>query len=167
MNAHLHDQQLVDWILGTREPEAARHVSRCDACRAEIDGLDTYISDYRHGIASETDREPVFWTQQARAIHDRLRVRRFTPVLRWAYATIMVLVLSAMFLVTRMPPPRQPVVTSDPADDVLLQQIENDVAREYPIALAPAALIAEERDGALAGGGRSSLNNATNKEQDR
>jgi hypothetical protein len=167
MNAHLQDQQLADWILGTRDPDAAHHVAHCDACRASINDLDSCISDYRDNIASETDREPIFWTKQARAIHDRLRARRFTPALRWAYATLIMLVVSAMFLVTRMPRPHQPAATSDSADDVLLQQIENDVAREYPIALAPAALIAEERDGALASGGTSSLNNATHKEEDR
>jgi hypothetical protein len=167
MNAHLQDQQLADWILGTRNPESARHVAHCDACCALVDDIDSYIRDYRDSIASKTDREQIFWTQQARAIHDRLRARRFTPVRRWAYATMMMLVVSAMFLVTRMPRPHQPVATSDSADDVLLQQIENDVAREYPIALAPAALIAEERDGALASVGTSSLNNATHKEQDR
>ena len=167
MNAHLQDQQLADWILGTRDPEAAHHVAHCEACRTSIDDLDSYISDYRDTIASETDREQIFWTQQAMAIHDRLRARRFTPVLRWAYAAIIVLVLCAAFLVTRVPRPRQQVVTGNSSDDVLLQQVENDVAREYPIALAPAALIAEERDGALAAGGTSSVNNATHKEQDR
>lgn len=167
MNAHLQDQQLADWILGTRDPEAARHVTHCDACRTSIDDLDSYISDYRDTIASETDRDQIFWSQQATAIHNRLGARRFTPVLRWACATMMMLVVSAMFLVTRMPLPQQQVATSDSADDVLLQQVENDVAREYPIALAPAALIAEERDGALASGGTTSLNNATHKEQDR
>jgi hypothetical protein len=167
MNAHLQDQQLADWILGARDHETAHHVAHCEACRAAIDDLDGHISDYRDRIASEADRDQIFWTRQARSIHNRLRAPRFTPVLRWACATMMMLVVSAAFLVTRVPRPQQPVVTSDSADDVLLQQIESDVAREYPAALAPAALIAEEREGALAGGGTSSLNNATHKEQDR
>ncbi|MGB9103682.1 MAG: hypothetical protein WCC59_02895 [Terriglobales bacterium] len=167
MTAHLNDEQLAQWTLGDHDPEAVQHLAQCDACRTSIDALDSSISDYRDAIASETDREPIFWIQQARAIHDRLRARRFTPVLRWAYAATMVLVLCAAFLVTQMPRPQQQVVTSNSADDVLLQQVENDAAREYPIALAPAALLAEERDGALARGATSSINNATHKEQDR
>ena len=167
MTAHLQDQQLADWILGTHDPKAARHVTHCDACRAAIDELDSHISDYRGIIASGTDCDQVFWSKQARSIHERLRARRITPLLRWACATMMMLVVCAVFLVARMPRLHQQVATSDSADEVLLQQVENDVARKYPMALAPAALIAVERDGALAGNGTTSLNNAPHKEQDR
>ena len=167
MTAHLNDEQLAQWMLGDHDPEAVQHLAQCDACRTSIDDLESSISDYRDTIASETDRGQIFWTRQALAIQDRLRARRFAPPLRWACAAIIVLVLCAAFLVTRMPRPPQQAATSNSADDVLLQQVENDVVREYPIALAPAALLAEERDSALATGGTSSLNQATHKEQDR
>jgi hypothetical protein len=166
MTAHFNDEQLAQWMLGDRDPDAALHLAHCDACRASIDDMEKRISNYRDAILSYSDRGQIFWTKQALAIHQRVRERRFFPPLRWAYVAITVLVLCAALLVTRVPRP-QPQVTKNFDDDVLLQQVENDVAREYPIALAPAALIAEERDGALASGGTSSLNNATHKEQDR
>ena len=167
MTAHLNDEQLAQWMLGDHDPDAALHLAHCDACRASIDDMETRIGNYRDAVLSYSGRGPIFWTRQALAIHERVRARRFTPVLRWAYSAMVILVLCAAFLVTRVPRPQQQIATSDSADDALLQQIENDVAREYPIALAPAALIAEERDGALAGGGTTSLNNATHKEHDR
>ena len=167
MTAHFNDEQLAQWMLGDYDPDAAHHLAYCDACRASIDDMETRIGNYRDAVLSYSGRGPIFWTRQALAIHERVRARRFTPVLRWAYSAMVILVLCAAFLVTRVPRPQQQIATSDSADDALLQQIENDVAREYPIALAPAALIAEERDGALAGGGTTSLNNATHKEQDR
>jgi hypothetical protein len=167
MTVHFNDEQLAQWMLGDHDPDAAHHLAHCDACRASIDDMETRIGNYRDAVLSYSGRGQIFWTKQALAIQDRLRARRFGPQLRWAYAATMVLVLCAAFLVTQMPRPQQQVVTSNSADDVLLQQVENDAAREYPIALAPAALLAEERDSALATGGTSSLNQATHKEQDQ
>ena len=167
MTAHLNDEQLAQWMLGDHDSEAAHHLTHCYACRASIEELDRSISDYRDTIVSETDRGQIFWTKQALAIQDRLRARRYGPALRWAYAATMILVLCGAFLVTQVLRPQQQAVTSNSADDVLLQQVENDAAREYPIALAPAALLAEERDSALATGGTFSSNNATHKEQDQ
>jgi hypothetical protein len=166
MTAHLNDEQLAQWMLGDHDPEAAHHLTQCDACRASIDELECSIRDYRDSIVSEAERGQIFWTKQGLAIRDRVRARRFGPPLRWAYAATMALVLGAALLVIQTPRPQQPVVTSNSADDALLQQVENDVARQYPIALAPAALIAEERDGAVSANNTTSVN-AIDKEQDR
>ena len=166
MTAHLNDEQLAQWMLGDHDSETGRHLADCGVCRSSIDDVDRSIADYRNAILSETDRGQIFWTKQALAIRDRLRGRRFGPPLRWAYAATMALVLCAAFLVTEIPRPQQQLVTSNSADDVLLRQVENDVAREYPIALAPAALIAEEQDGALSARNTTSVN-AIDKEQVR
>jgi hypothetical protein len=67
----------------------------------------------------------------------------------------MVLVVSAAFLLTRPQPVQR--ANDDAADDVLLQQVQSDIERDYPAALAPAVLIDEERNSALsAGAGQSS-----------
>ena len=59
----------------------------------------------------------------------------------------MVLVVSAAFLLTRPQPVQH--ANNDAADDVLLQQVQSDLGRDYPAALAPAVLIDEERNSAL------------------
>ena len=129
MTAHLNDERLAQWVLGDHDADAAHHLAHCDACRASVVEVGTYIGNYRDAVLSGSDRAQIFWAKQRRAVHERLRERRLIPVLRWAYAATMVLVLCAAFLVTRMPRPQRQVVTPDSADDVLLQQIENDVAR--------------------------------------
>ena len=47
---------------------------------------------------------------------------------------------------------------NDAADDVLLQQVQSDIGRDYPAALAPAVLIDEERNSALSAGAKQSSN---------
>ena len=59
----------------------------------------------------------------------------------------MVLVVSAAFLLTRPQPVQR--ANNDAADDVLLQQVQSDLGRDYPAALTPAVLIDEERNSAL------------------
>jgi hypothetical protein len=69
----------------------------------------------------------------------------------------MVLVVSAALLLTRAPQPVQQA-NNDAADDVLLQQVQSDIERNYPAALAPAVLINEERNSALSASAKRSSN---------
>jgi hypothetical protein len=167
MTAHLNDEELAHWVLGDRDADAEHHLAHCGACRETVEHVNTYIGNHRDAVLSASERPQIFWAKQTRAIDERLCECRPMPLLRWAYAVTMILVLCATFLVTRIPHPQQRGVTSDSADEVLLLQVENDVAREYPIALAPAALIADERDGVLSTSDETSFNHAIHKEQDR
>jgi len=57
----------------------------------------------------------------------------------------MVMVLITAIFLTRPPNPPQNKATED-ADKVLLQEVQRDLGREFPEALAPAVLIAQERN---------------------
>jgi len=148
MNAHLNEQQFGELILGTRDQEIAGHIEACDVCRAEAEGVRSAISDCR-GLAQEAaERDEIFWARQRLAIKQRLTRHHFAPYVRWVAMAAMVLVVSAAFLLTRTPQPVQQA-NNDAADDVLLQQVQSDIERDYPAALAPAVLIDEERNSAL------------------
>jgi hypothetical protein len=60
----------------------------------------------------------------------------------------MVMVLITVVFLTRRPNTPQNYGSED-ADKALLQEVQGDLAREVPKALAPAALIAEERNAIL------------------
>ena len=91
------------------------------------------------------------------AIKQRLTRHHFAPYVRWVAMAAMVLVVSAAFLLTRTPQPVQQA-NNDAADDVLLQQVQSDIERDYPAALAPAVLIDEERNSALSASAKRSSN---------
>jgi hypothetical protein len=57
----------------------------------------------------------------------------------------MVMVLIAATLLTRTPNPPQNYLSED-ADNALLKAVQGDLSREVPQALAPAVLIAQERN---------------------
>jgi hypothetical protein len=155
MNAHLNEQQFGELILGTGHEEIARHIEACDLCRAEADSVRTAISACRQLANNTAARDEIFWARQRLAVRQRLARPRFVPHVRWVATAAMVLVVSAAFLLTRPQPVQR--ANDDAADDVLLQQVQSDIERDYPAALAPAVLIDEERNSALsAGAGQSS-----------
>ena len=156
MNAHLNEQQFGELVLGTGNAEIAGHIEACDVCRAEAEGVRTAISDCRELAQQAAEHDEIFWARQRLAIRQRLARHRFVPHVRWVATAAMVLVVSAAFLLTRPQPVQR--ANNDAADDVLLQQVQSDLGRDYPAALAPAVLIDEERNSALSASAKRSSN---------
>ena len=157
MNAHLNEQQFGELVLGTGNAEIAKHIGMCDECRVEAEGVRTAISDCRESAQQAAEHDEIFWARQRLAIRQRLARNRFIPHVRWVAMAAMVLVVSAALLLTRSPQPVQQA-NNDAADDVLLQQVQSDIERNYPTALAPAVLINEERNSALSASAKRSSN---------
>jgi len=162
MNAHLNDQQFGDFVLGVSKT-VADHVDSCNLCYAEVEGLRTAIARYRQSVHKAAERNEIFWSKQRLAIRHRIGSHRFVLYFRWAAATATLLVSFALFLLTRAPQPVQRA-TSDLQDDILLRQVQNDIGRGYPVALAPAALIDEARNSALSASARTQVQRRIKKE---
>jgi len=152
VNNHLSEDQITEWMLGTRDDFVNRHLEICRACSVAAEELQSAISCFRDSIHATAQRDNSFWREQQLAIREHASARDWYP-LHWAWVVAMVMVLITAIFLTRPPNPPQNKATED-ADKVLLQEVQGDLAREVPEALAPAVLIAEERNEIL-----------TNKEQ--
>jgi hypothetical protein len=144
VNNHLSEDQITEWVLGTRDEYVRRHLAACDACSVEAEELQSTISSFRDSIHATAQRDQSFWRNQQLAIREQLSARGWYP-LHWAWAVAMVMVLITAIFLTRPPNAPQNNASED-ADNALLQQVQGDLAREVPEALAPAVLIAEERN---------------------
>jgi hypothetical protein len=145
MSSHLSAYQINEWIVGTDEAGAGRHLETCDACRAEAEELVRTLSCFRDSIQAAAQRDDGFWREQRLTINERLSTRRWLPATPWIWATTVLVVLALSILLTRPPQvPQYPV--PEEADEALLQEIRSDIGRGFPEALAPAMLIAEERN---------------------
>jgi hypothetical protein len=176
MNAHLHDRAIADLILGTGNHEMARHLDTCAVCRDNANDLRNAIACCRESIHAEAECDEIFWTKQRLAIRQRIvapvSMRSFPRIA--IVALVMVLVLFAAFLLVRRPQstrlaikevPRQ--MTNDAADDALLQQVQADVDRAFPIALEPAGLISQERGLAVSAASAAEPRHSNVKEQEQ
>jgi hypothetical protein len=141
---HLSQDQITEWVLGTSDEFALRHLETCEACSVEAAELRRTISSFRDSIHATAQRDQSFWQNQQLAIREQVSARDWYPI-HWAWAVAMVMVLITAIFLTRPPNSPQNYATED-ADKALLQEVQGDLGREVPQALAPAVLIAEERN---------------------
>jgi hypothetical protein len=148
MTPHLSEHEMAEWLL-TGRTEAEGHLSGCPACYAEAERLRSAIRLGRQWVVNTAARDRQFWTRQRLSIRDRMARRQSAVLWRRALTAAAVLLCAALLLLRS--PHSMPPVANDEADNALLQQVENDVAQDYPSALAPVALLTQERSAALTG----------------
>jgi hypothetical protein len=100
---------------------------------------------FRNSIHSAAERPDAFWVNQRAGIAQK--IRRPVPALkhllvsRWIPAAIVVLLCLSLFMEEKMSP--MPDFAAG-ADQQLLLEVERALSRQYPEALAPAAILSEE-----------------------
>jgi len=102
------------------------------------------MAGFRDAVHTTARRDPSFWNNQQLAVSESLSTEDWYP-LHWGWVVAMVAVLITAILLSRTPnvPKNYP---SEDADNALLQAVQGDLNRDVPQALAPAVLIAEERN---------------------
>jgi hypothetical protein len=167
MSDHLSQEQITGWMLGMHDGVASQHLETCVGCRAEVDDLKDAVSRFRESIHAAARREEPFLRRQRIAIGDRLAVSRPIRFLRWIPVTVVAAIVFALLVLTRAPrAPQHPA--KDDGDEALLLEVQQDVRREFPLALAPAVLIAEERNEILAGkSNKQPLDSLTERRQEK
>ena len=145
MGSHLSRDQITECMVSGNQEAVAGHLETCDACRAEVDELQRTLACFRDSIHAAAQRDDGLWRKQRLTLSERLSTKRWFPSIPWNWAAAAVLVLIAGVVLTRSPnPPQRPA--REEADDALLREVQMDLGRGFPEALAPAVLIAEERN---------------------
>ena len=149
MNRHLSDEQVAALLLGGASGEAGAHVAECGECRMEDQRLRTALGGYGEAVRGAAERPEAFWAWQRVAIAGQLTARRtHSRRLVWA-AAMALLVMLASALVRQGAP--EPVAAQTDPDHALLVEVERSMQRDVPVALAPAALLAQEMSRAADG----------------
>jgi hypothetical protein len=122
MSMHLRSQEFIDALDGTLAVDRLEHLDGCDACRAELAGLQSVMADVRPA-GTVPDPSPLFWD------HFSARIRHATaaeplpgpapwwqPIWRPAAAFAAVAAVLAVMLLTRTAPRED----SSPVDQMAL-----------------------------------------------
>jgi hypothetical protein len=140
MKRHLNEQEVLEWVSGTRTPAGEEHVTACAECRNEVERLSAALAGFR-----TTTREWAEQERQAAAVRVGNRSRRFGwQSLRLAAALAVLLVCFGVLL-TR----HNKVQPVDPgnADDAVLERVDAAMSREVPSAMEPLSqLVPTERN---------------------
>ena len=145
MNKHLSEEQITEWALGREwrtcpsPPRGLRRVLSRGGRIAERSGriFGKPFMPAPNAIRASGETRDSLCANASR--------HNDSYPLHWGWMVAMVAVLIAAILLARTPnvPKNYP---SEDADNALLQAVQGDLNRDVPQALAPAVLIAEERN---------------------
>ena len=139
MNHHLNDEQIAEQVVEQNVTHEA-HLRDCAECSARVAALQRSLGDYA-AFARETGEQPnTYWWRQK-----TVAPARSFPVLRFALAAVLTFSVAATvpFLRTTNEVTNPPAAFKQMSDEALLSEVQNDVGREYPDALAPVETNAE------------------------
>jgi hypothetical protein len=146
--SHLTGEQLAAFVV-EETPEFAAHTRSCAECAAKADALRAQLADFSSFVRANAERSNTFWWRQRGA-----SIAPASSFTRWAMAAAAVVIAAAASVpfiqhtfVQHTGQPAQVVVQPAPvqqvSDEALLGEVESDVLREYPDALAPVRTNAE------------------------
>jgi hypothetical protein len=132
---HLENSAWAAWLAGEEEPAAREHLAACDACAQEAAALRGHLAAFRETIHSASEAREFAW---ARSAEDRPAASWGSILLHWVPRAALAACLLAAVILMNAPRPAPPAVSSDAADNALLEAIQNDLNQQAPTALAPA-----------------------------
>ena len=121
MSQHLSAEQISNWMIGARTPQAEQHVRDCPECQAEVVRFEETLSQFRGSVRSLTV-PPAAWMPAP------------TRPLGW------VLLVAALCVLTAVPIYRNFADRQQArADAILLEQVDAALSRTVPAPMEPLA----------------------------
>ena len=137
--AHVEDAEFAAWLVGEEDQVTLEHLDSCDACRREAVDFRRALGAFRDALRNAAEERRIAWAPPAQAVAGT--ARRWLSAeafLRWAPRAALAASVLAAALVMRSPRPAAPPASTDAADNALLLEIDADLSRQAPAALAPA-----------------------------
>jgi hypothetical protein len=99
MNPHLASEEMSDWIVGERTPEARNHIGACSLCRGEVEPMEHAFWQFR-----DSGRP---WSEHWYAERETSRERGLRSWRRFAAAGGLVFAVAMLVLLGSRPAPRR------------------------------------------------------------
>lgn len=139
--AHMENSAWAAWLAGEENAAAREHLAACDACAQEAADLRGNLAAFRESLHAASQAREFAW---ARPLEDRAAASWSSLLLHWVPRAALAACLLAAVILMHAPRPTPPAVSSDAADNALLESIQNDLNQQVPTALAPAeSLVAQ------------------------
>jgi hypothetical protein len=162
--AHLNHDQFARMLAGEYQVSEQLHVRNCEACQQSLEELKGVLRGFAADARRGAERPSLEWARQRNAITGRVRKwNAGAPARAWALTCMALLTLAGVLALAGsphfMPSKASTMITQNPGagdasvtdEDALLSQVAADLRRDTPEALAPAALLLEERAQILSG----------------
>lgn len=146
MSGHLSNDEFTDHLLGTAQGPTTEHIRSCAECGAEAERVARSLNAFKTWVCREASaQEP---TLNVFGFAARKEKRSFVMWFSWSAVLALIVIAGALMMTpTQSTKPEVAQSSSQPdADDALLMEVQQDLDRSVPQALAPAAMLAAERN---------------------
>lgn len=140
-NGHLKDSVFAAWALDPGHENAIGHLEVCDECRREAVDFRQAMGALREGLHRTAEGRELSWMRPAKSEDSSLEHGEWRLLPRMVSVATLALILVLVTLAPRVPAPAPQAAASDTADNELLLQIQQDLNRRAPEALAPAEML--------------------------
>ncbi len=162
-SGHWNDKTFAAWALDPTREGANHHLEVCSQCRSEAEEFRRAAAAFSDGLHRAAQVRSLERGRQAgveaeRSVPDPGQwhlLPRLIPVLTLA------LILLAVAIAPRAPRPVSQPAANAAADNALLIDIQRDLNRQAPEALAPAQMLFAEASTRESSGGTTTLNEGT------
>ncbi len=138
ITGHLQERSFANWALDPTDAVAVAHMNECEACRKEAVDFRNSVAAFRQALVEAGEARPLAWTAPG-AREFRPRRESFTlEILTWAPRLVLASLVVAFAIFTYRPKPATPPAAARVDDQALMVQIEEDLSRPAPQALAAA-----------------------------
>lgn len=136
---HLEDTEFASWLVGEEDLGTLEHLDACGSCRREAVDFRRALGAFRDAIRDAANKRQIEWTPPVQTLAGTAgRWLDAEVILRWAPRAALAACVLMMALLMRSPRPAAPPALTDAADNALLLEIDTDLSRQAPAALAPA-----------------------------
>ena len=143
---HLDNKEIARLICG--DAEGTAHIRECPKCAERVEHSRALLRNFGAAVAQSAERTDAEWRRQRSRILAAARARR-TAGWQWALATALLLAAAIGFVGIPSRVAAPPAVAAHHAPvavdpNALLTAIAEELDRQSPDALAPAALFVEQ-----------------------
>lgn len=135
---HLNDRMFANWALDPTDAVAVAHLNDCEACRKEAVDFSGKLAAFREALAAASESSTLKWVEPDARQSEPRRESLGLEILIWAPRLVLATLVVALALMSFRPKPVAPPPAAHVDDQALMTQIEEDLSRPAPQALAAA-----------------------------
>ncbi len=138
ITGHLQDRTFANWAMDPTDAVAVVHLNECESCRKEAVEFRDSLGAFREALVAASESCTLKWVGPDGREFEPRRESLTLEILTWAPRLVLATLVVALALVTFRPKPVAPPPAANVDDQALMTQIEQDLSRPAPQALAAA-----------------------------
>lgn len=138
MTGHLDERTFSNWALDPTDAVAVAHMNECEACRKEAVDFRSRVTGFREALGAASEARPLEAVRPDARDLEPQRSSLGLEILTWAPRLVLATLVLGFAMMSFRPKPIATPPAAHVDDQALMTEIEEDLSRPAPEALAAA-----------------------------